>query len=181
MSRYPYTKEQIKFMVEHGADMTTNELAYALNKTFHTNHTAQSIRTVLKRLGIFKSKETRSRLCAMKGKPIGSAKIIGGYRYIKVRQSSGGFYQDWKREAQIVYENTYGDIPPEYMVVTLDGNKLNVAPENLVAISKSIAARMINGHGKSMWSEFPELTKTSIETCKLDEIIDKYQKNAKEV
>ena len=61
------------------------------------------------------------------------------------------------------------------MVVTLDGNKLNAAPENLVAISKSIAARMANGRGKSMWSEFPELTKTSIETCKLDEIIDEYQ------
>lgn len=175
MSRYPYTKEQIKFMVEHGADMTTNELAYALNKTFETNHSAQSVRTVLKRLGVFKSKETRSRINAMKGKPIGSSKIIGGYRYIKVRQSSGGFYQDWKRETQIVYENAYGDIPPGYMVVTLDGNKLNAAPENLVAISKSIAARMTNGRGKSMWSEFPELTKTSIETCKLDEIIDEYQ------
>ena len=107
MSRYPYTKEQIKFMVEHGADMTTNELAYALNKTFETNHSAQSVRTVLKRLGVFKSKETRSRINAMKGKPIGSSKIIGGYRYIKVRQSSGGFYQDWKRETQIVYENAY--------------------------------------------------------------------------
>ena len=57
------------------------------------------------------------------------------------------------------------------MVVTLDGNQLNASPENLIAIPKAIAARMMNGHGKSMWSKFPEITKSSIEVCKLDEAI----------
>ena len=59
------------------------------------------------------------------------------------------------------------------MVVTLDGNTLNAAPENLIAIPKSIAARMANGHGKSMWSKFTEITRSSIEVCKLDEAIFK--------
>lgn len=38
-------------------------------------------------------------------------------------------------------------------------------------ISKKVAARMVNGHGKSFWSEFPEVTRTAIEVCKLDEVI----------
>ena len=171
MSGTPYTKDQLDFMVEYGANMTTIELTNALNKAFHTNHTAGSVRTTLKRIGVKKSKETRSRNCAMNGKPIGASKIIGGYRYIKVRKSSGGFYKDWERETCLVYKKVYGDIPDGYMVVTLDGNSLNAAPENLVAIPKSIAARMANGRGKSMWSKFPEITKSSIEVCKLDEAI----------
>ena len=164
-------------MTEHGADMTTAELTSALNKTFNTNHSAGSVRTTLKRLGVRKSKETRSRICAMNGEPVGSAKIIGGYRYIKVRTSSGGFYKDWKREICLVYEKVYGDIPAGHMVVTLDGDKLNAHPENLIAIPKAIAARMANGHGKSMWSNFPEITRASIEVCKLDEAIFKSIKN----
>ena len=171
MSGIPYTKEQLAFMEKHGADMTTIELTNSLNKAFSTGHTAGSVRTTLKNMGILKSKETRARNCAMNGEPIGSAKIIGGYRYIKVRKSSGGFYKDWEREICLVYKNAYGDIPEGYMVVTLDGNTLNAAPENLVAIPRSIAARMANGRGKSMWSKFPEITKSSIEVCKLDEAI----------
>ena len=160
-------------MEKHGADMTTTELTNALNNVFCTSHTAASVRTTLKNMGILKSKETRARSCAMNGEPIGASKIINGYRYIKVRKSSGGFYKDWEREICLVYKSIHGDIPSGHMVVTLDGDKLNAAPENLIAIPKAIAARMMNGHGKSMWSKFPEITKSSIEVCKLDQAIFK--------
>lgn len=171
MSGTPYTQDQLAFMAEHGADMTTIELWNALNNAFHTNHTAASVRTVLKRLGVKKSKETRSRNCAMNGEPIGSAKIIGDYRYIKVRKSSGGFYKDWEREICLVYKSVHGDIPAGHMVVTLDGNKLNASPENLIAIPKAIAARMMNGHGKSFWSSSAEITKSGIAVCELDQAL----------
>lgn len=173
MSGTPYTHDQLVFMTEHGADMTTAELTSALNTAFNTNHSAGSVRTTLKRIGIRKSKETRSRIASMRGEPIGSAKIIGGYRYIKVRKSGGGFFKDWERELRVVYKEKYGSIPAGHMVVTLDGNKLNSAPENLIAIPKAIAARMANGHGKSMWSSFPEITRPGIDVCKLDEAIFK--------
>ena len=173
MSGTPYTQDQLAFMAEHGADMTTAELTSALNTAFDTNHSAGSVRTTLKRIGIRKSKETRSRIASMRGEPIGSAKIIGGYRYIKVRKSGGGFFKDWERELCVVYKEKYGSIPDGHMVVTLDGNKLNAAAENLIAIPKAIAARMANGHGKSMWSSFPEITRSSIDVCKLDEAIFK--------
>ena len=173
MSGTPYTQDQLAFMTEHGADMTTAELTSALNTAFNTNHSAGSVRTTLKRIGIRKSKETRSRIAYMRGVPIGSSKIIGGYRYIKVRKSGGGFFKDWERELCVVYKEVYGSIPAGHMVVTLDGNKLNAAPENLIAIPKAIAARMANGHGKSMWSSFPEITRSGIDVCKLDEAIFK--------
>ena len=171
MSGIPYTKEQLAFMEKHGADMTTTELTNALNKAFSTGHTAGSVRTTLKNMGILKSKETRARNCAMNGEPIGSAKIIGGYRYIKVRKSSGGFYKDWEREICLVYKNAYGDIPEGYMVVTLNGDKLDARPENLALISKKVAARMANGHGKSFWSNSADITKAGIAVCELDQAL----------
>lgn len=171
MSRIAYTKEQLAFMEKHGADMTTLELTTALNKAFSTGHTAGSVRTTLKNMGILKSKETRARNCAMNGEPIGSAKIISGYRYIKVRKSSGGFFKDWEREICLVYKNAYGDIPEGYMVVTLNGDKLDARPENLALISKKVAARMANGHGKSFWSNSADITKAGIAVCELDQAL----------
>ena len=171
MSGIPYTKEQLAFMEKHGADMTTTELTNSLNKAFSTGHTAGSVRTTLKNMGILKSKETRARNCAMNGEPIGSAKIIGGYRYIKVRKSSGGFYKDWEREICLVYKNAYGDIPEGHMVVTLNGDKLDARPENLALISKKVAARMANGHGKSLWSNSADITKAGIAVCELDQAL----------
>ena len=171
MSGIPYTKEQLAFMEKHGADMTTTELTNALNKAFSTRHTAGSVRTTLKNMGILKSKETRARNCAMNGEPIGSAKIIGGYRYIKVRKSSAGFYKDWEREICIVYKSVHGDIPEGYMVVTLNGDKLDARPENLALISKKVAARMANGHGKSFWSNSADITKAGIAVCELDQAL----------
>ena len=57
------------------------------------------------------------------------------------------------------------------MVVTLDGNKLNASPENLIAIPKAIAARMMNGHGKSFWSNSADITKAGIAVCELDQAL----------
>ena len=171
MKKHMYTDEQINFMRKFGSILSTTELSNALNKKFKTNHSPQRVRTTLKKLGVFKSKETRSRLCSMQGKAIGSKRIINGYCYIKVRKSSGGFYKDWEREICLVYKKNYGDIPIGFMVVTLDGNKLNADPKNLIAIPKSVAARMANGHGKSMWSKFAEVTRTGIEVCKLDDAL----------
>lgn len=167
MRGYAYTDEQRDFIVQHGNDMNTRELAHFLNAEFGVNHTEQSVRTVAKKLGVLKSKQCRSRSCAERGEPIGSEKIVGNYRYIKVRMSGGGFYKDWEREITLNYRKAYGEIPEGYMIVTLNGNKLDASPENLMAIPKSVAARMANGHGKSMWSEFPEITKTAIKWCEL--------------
>lgn len=167
----PYTDEQKEFLIQHGGELPTKELAKALNEKFQTHHSDGSVRTVAKRLGVRKSKNCRTRVCAESGEPLGSEKIISGYKYIKVSKSGGGFYKDWKRESTVVWERHNGEIPNGYMVVMLDGNKLNTNIDNLCMISKKVAARMANGHGKSFWSEFPEVTRTAIEACKLDEVI----------
>lgn len=167
--RARYTDEKREFLLQYGAELPTEELTRRLNDRFHSNHSAASVRTTVKKMGVKKSKECIHNIRSRLGSPVGAAKIIGGYRYVKVGVSNGGFYADWRREIDVEYEKAYGAIPDGYMVVTLDGNKLNASHDNLCAISKSVAARMANGHGKKLWSEFPEVTRTAIEVCKLDE------------
>lgn len=169
--RERYTDEQKQFLLQHGADLSTSDLTMALNKKFGSSHSKQSVRTFAKRIGVRKSKKHYAALGVKNGKPIGSIKIIGGYEYIKVAYSQGGFYKDWRRKIDIEYEKAYGNIPKGYMVITLDNNRLNSSADNLCVIPKAIAARMANGRGKSLWSEFPEVTRTAIKICELNETI----------
>lgn len=170
-----YTEEQKQFLLEYGADLPTADLTIALNNKFNCNHSAASVRTFAKRLGVRKSDKHYAAIRVKNGQPLGSIKIINGYKYIKVGFSKGGFYKNWRREIDIEYEKAYGDIPNGYMVVTLDNDKLNASADNLCAIPKSIAARMANGHGKSLWSEFPEITRTAIKLCEFNETIKQLQ------
>jgi len=171
--REPYTKEQKQFLLQHGADLPTSDLANALNKKFNCCHSEQSVRTVAKRLGIRKSQKHYAAMGIKNGKLLGTIKIVGGYEYVKVAYNQGGFYKDWRRKIDIEYEKAYGNIPKGYMVITLDNNKLNSSADNLCAIPKAIAARMASGRGKSLWSEFPEVTRTAIKVCELCETIKK--------
>lgn len=164
-----YTDEKREFLLQYGAELPTEELTRRLNDRFHSNHSAESVRTTVKKMGVKKSRECIRNIRSSCGAPVGATTIINGYRYVKVGVSNGGFYADWRREIDVEYEKAYGAIPDGYMVVTLDGNKLNASHDNLCAISKSVAARMANGHGKKLWSKFPEVTRTAIEVCKLDD------------
>lgn len=69
----------------------------------------------------------------------------------------------WKRQSHLVC----GDIPEGYVVVHYDGDFQNNNPDNVVAISKTTLAQMTYNH---FWSEFPEITKTAILCCELEQL-----------
>ena len=43
----------------------------------------------------------------------------------------------WERLARVIYQEHYGEIPPDHEVHHVDGDKFNNDPENLTAIPKS--------------------------------------------
>lgn len=115
--RERYTDEQKQFLLQYGADLSTSDLTRTLNKKFGSRHSEQSVRTVVKRIGVRKSKKYFAAKGIKNGKPIGAVKIISGYEYIKVAYSQGGFYKDWRRKIDVEYEKAYGNIPKGYMKV----------------------------------------------------------------
>lgn len=93
-------------------------------------------------------------------RPVGSERInVDGYIEIKVEEP-----KKWRLKHNVIYEQHYGAIPKGYVVVFLDGNKMNLAPENLKLISRGELAIM---NKQGLFRTDPELTEASINVVKL--------------
>lgn len=65
-------------------------------------------------------------------KPIGTERVVkGGYISVKVAQPN-----IWKSKQRLIYEQTYGPIPENHIIIFKDNNKRNFSPDNLMAITK---------------------------------------------
>lgn len=93
-------------------------------------------------------------------RPVGSERInVDGYIEIKVEEP-----RKWRLKHNVVYEQNYGEIPKGHVVVFLDGNKLNLALENLKLISRGELAIM---NKQGLFRKEPELTEAAINVVKL--------------
>lgn len=163
-----FPKEIMEYIAEHCKGVLSNELAEMVNKEFGTNYTTVQIRACKKRhklrggcdtrfkpgqpyvpivfspeslkrmsKGWFKSGEASANFA-----PIGSERIDSeGYTIVKVGNLK------WQYKHRIAYEEHYGPIPRGYFVTFRDGNKNNLNPDNLVAVSIA-ALRWIKWRGQ---------------------------------
>ena len=75
-------------------------------------------------------------------RPIGSERItVDGIVEIKIAEPN-----KWKAKARVIYEKEFGTIPKGYIIIYLDGNKQNLEPNNLKAISRK--ENLIMNHSK---------------------------------
>lgn len=99
--------------------------------------------------------------------PIGTETIkgTGDYIYVKIDDDpTVPSRKNWKQKHHLIYEEHYGPIPEGYIVIFLDGNNRNFAPENLRAISKATNARMSQNH---LRFDDPELTDTGVNVAEM--------------
>lgn len=95
-------------------------------------------------------------------RPVGSERInVDGYIEIKT-----GEPHTWEMKHRLVYREHFGEIPPGYIVIFKDGNRLNLDPDNLAAISRAENARInkmgIGKLGKEVWETALLIAKLSI-------------------
>jgi hypothetical protein len=97
--------------------------------------------------------------------PIGSELVRGdGYLWRKIDEPNV-----WKQVHRIVYEETYGSIPPGGIVGFRDRNKLNCLPENLELIDRHELMRRNTIH------QYPEELRSAIRTLgKLRKAVKNY-------
>lgn len=159
-----YSDEQIDWLKVNYPKLGRVKCTEEFNKLFNENRTVQAIKIqCVKKLKLKVTEERRKARAFNTGKvhPVGSTVCkTHGEPYIKCADGT------WKRVKDIIY----GDKPKGYMVIHLDGDTNNNCKDNLVAIPRSIAGRM--SYNK-FWSEFPEVTKTGIICCELEEAIDR--------
>lgn len=168
-----YTKEEEDWLIENYDKFNDSvELTKALNKVFSTNRKKDSVvEKCNKQLGIrlgnptvFKSGHVQEQL------PIGTVrKASSGYMYVKVKDSSYAYqsgYREpyWLPLQKKVWEDHFGKVSEDKMIVFLDGNIQNIDISNLYCIDRKISAVMASNRWYSKNAEF---TLTAIKWCEL--------------
>lgn len=159
---YHYSNEQIEWLKKNYPVFGRIKCTEEFNKKFDENRTVNSIKVVCVRMGLKVTEERR--------------KVIPIENYGTVVHEIGKIVTGTHGEPYVKTENgwirvknlNYGKIPDGYIIIHLDGNPRNCRRENLKAISRSISARMTKNN---FWSKSPEITKTGVLCCTLDEIL----------
>ena len=157
-----YTEAEDCFLKENYPKYGYLKTAELFNNRFSTR-TPKAIQGRCKALGLSINEERKVEL----KKEIGAS----NYRVVPIGTISSGLYgtpaikniNGWERLDKKISGS--GEI-----VVHLDGNKENNEPRNLMTISKWVKARMAY---YSFWSEDPEINRTAILWCQLDEALIK--------
>lgn len=161
---YHYSKEQEQWLIENYPTLGIKKCTEEFNRIFNDSRSFAAIKVRCIQLGLKVIKERRKmRALENTGRVHAAGAVVKkthGEPYVK------GSDGKWRRLKDIVY----GDKPYGYVIAHLDGDVNNCNKDNLVAIPRSISARMMIN---DFWSEFPEVTKTGIVCCELEEALDR--------
>lgn len=134
---YPsrFTKEADEYLMANWELQTSNDLAKSLYKMFGIKVRPSTVNEHLRNLGVQRgSCYVPVDYIPKASKPVGTERVDKG-RTVMVKVAQPNV---WKAKAQLVM----GYDPKESQAIFLDGNSLNVTPENIVIVSKKVHARL---------------------------------------
>lgn len=155
-----YTKEMRDFIFENYKGISNKELADRFNDEFGTQLTVEQVKNyknrhkwdsgltgrfekgiIPKNKGQKMSQEAYEKMkptMFKKGrmpknhKHVGSERVnVDGYIEIKIAEPA-----TWRPKHKVIWEQHYGEVPKDSVVIFLDGNRLNVTIENLKMIKR---------------------------------------------
>lgn len=160
-----FTKEQDDWLRYNYPNLGAEEATKQFCKIFRFGRSKHVIVCRASKLGLKVreevSKKARSDANPL-SLPIGAIVVrtnSQGNKTVWVKTENG-----WARQTHVVI----GDIPKGKIVVHYDGDFTNNAPDNLCVITKSVNARMTVN---KFWSEDPDITKSGILCCELEELL----------
>ena len=163
-----YSAEEELWMHQNiGRDETYQELTDVFNRVFNRSVTMTSFSDHCRKLGFRRDSDGRF----VSGQSVRALPILqeverGGYVWVKIYDDTekGAWKTNWMQKHRYVYEQTYGAIPENHIVIFLDGDRHNFDPTNLYCIPRSISARMSQNN---WFTKSREHTLTAIRLCEL--------------
>lgn len=168
-----YTEIMNKWLVDNINHYSRKELTEKFNKEFSQKRTEDCLKVHCNReLKLFFSddvercRKTRSKSQQL---PLGTETKRNGYIWVKVSDecydsSQKAGYKNWKPKHHIVWEEHYGELPKDKMIIFLNQNKEDCTIENLYAVSDFVNAIMIRNN----WYTLNRIhTLTAIRWCEL--------------
>lgn len=193
---FKYQEEHLNFIRKKTEDETWKVFAEKFNKNFGTRLSHLAIQRMALRNGVRKSYSCKGKSSWNKGmkgvdcagengrktqfkkghkplnsKPIGSERNLGDYVLVKVAEPN-----EWQLKHYLIWEEAYGPIPDNHIILFLDGNKKNLSLDNLQLILRSQLGQM-NLHG--LISDNPEITKSGILIASIYSKIGEIKKGVK--
>ena len=99
-----------------------------LNEKFGNGRTLSAIRSFVAENGIRQKEGVKNNTLRQKFKAEnGTVSVYNGYSYIRLED-------DWYPYGRWLLEQRYGELPKDYQVIFKDGDKTNLAIENLIGI-----------------------------------------------
>ena len=168
MRRREFSEEEIDFVRRYADALSTREMAEAFTVRFGSPIGQTMIRRLMERNGIQSSVDRKNRPL-----PIGTERWSDYYQcaIVKVRNVSVSGIKDkrerdrlrnsqWMLKQNWVWEQTHGQpVPKDQVVVFLDGDRTNYAPENLHAERLNVIGTI---EKMRMHSEDAEIYKTAL-------------------
>lgn len=171
--KYFYTKDEIDYLKKIIIGRTSNEIIGLYNTKFNKNMTYNQLLSFQKKYKIRSGLDTTFKKNKIKNpnppQQIGYECIYyeKGKKHTKVKISN----KKWVEKSRYVYEQHYGKIPDNCVIIFLDGNRDNYDIKNLKCITHKEHEIMA---GNNLYFKNKELNETSIAIAKL-------MKKAKEV
>lgn len=166
-----YTEEEEEWLLNnHSLYSSFQEIADKYNQIFTRNKSATAISDKLnkgfglnlgKNITSYKEGNIKQQL------PIGTIRKVNGYSYIKTKDSqfayqSGYSEPYWTPLQKKIWQDHYGEIAEDEMVVFLDKNKENFDLNNLCCINRRISVRLAQN---GWYSENANVTLAGIKWC----------------
>jgi len=185
-----FTQEQEDYLVENIPGRSNQELTDLLNQKYSLKLDGNQVKSYKKnhhlgRSGLTgqytkgsspynKGKKYPGKInsgCFTKGqtpvnhKPVGSERIDSKDGYILIKTAEPG---TWELKHKVLWEETYGAVPEGHKLVFTDGNRSNIALENLILVTDS---QLLIMNRNDLIYKNPDLTKTGVNIAKLYEKI----------
>lgn len=123
------------YLRQHYREYSSRELAEHLGELFGVTVATQTVTDQLRRLGINRGQSFKAEKSLIGSRlPIGAERIDKG-RTVRVKVAQPDV---WVNKAVLVM----GYDPKKYQAIFLDGNPMNVTPENIIVVSKRVHARL---------------------------------------
>ena len=131
----PYSKELTQFIKNNCLKYNTDKMVSLIYENFGKKMSTKTLRKYYYRHNLTYKRKYNRKDKAIFAREIGfeSPPDKNGLVRIKIND------KQWKYKQRYIYEQYYGEIPEDYVVIFLDGDKTNYNIDNLYAVSKETA------------------------------------------
>lgn len=144
---HKFSEEQNQWIIDNCKDSTYDQLTEEFNKKFETNLTKK--RMVNKVIKLNRAKDVLRTWA-----PKGAEKLRpDGYIYIKVAND------EWVPKHRYIYEQHYGKIPEDCVVMFLDGDKTNFELDNLRLVERK---KQLLASSRNLLTDDKEINETAL-------------------